>query len=72
MSIGYRKITEMLEAEIASNSNIIDNHKSDILRLCTKIYMLESSTDVSSKQRLIEEVRNAIAQEADNLSVDKS
>lgn len=67
MSIGYRKISKMIEDEIGHVESLSSKEKEKLTLLCNKVYMLEASTDVISGARMIENIMGEIASTADRL-----
>ena len=67
MSIGYKKISEMISREIASNTSMTEGQKEKLERLCNKIYMLEASTDSVNGSRMIENIMGEISLAADRM-----
>ncbi len=64
MSIGYKKIYEIIENESNNLESLTDRQKSRIITLCQKIYLMESSTDKYSAQKMIDEIMGEISHAA--------
>ena len=65
MSIGYKKLTELIDTEVDEISELSGEQKGVLAELCKKVYMMESSSDYVSAQRLIEEMAGVIGNAAD-------
>ena len=65
MSIGYKKLSELIDVEVEEMKDLSMKHKELLAELCKKVYMMESSTDNLSTQRLIEEMSGVIGNSAD-------
>lgn len=68
MSIGYRKISEMIAAEVSELSDLNDEGKAIIEQLCSKIYMLEVNPEYVSAGRLIEQITGEVSRTVDSLN----
>lgn len=67
MSISYKKLSELIEMEV-KGMKLSSGDKEVLSDLCKKIYMMESSPDNLSSQKLIEEMGNVIGNTADEFS----
>jgi len=67
MSVGYKKISEMISQEVAAIGHLSAEQQDRLRNLCNKIYMLEASTDSSSGARMKENVMGEISLAADKL-----
>lgn len=65
MSIGYKKITELIDEEVEGIDVLTARQKDLLSDLCTKLYMLESSVEYQSASRLIDEMLAVIGNAAD-------
>ncbi len=65
MSIGYKKLAELIDIEVEGMMDLSVKHKEFLAELCKKVYMMESSTDNMSAQRLIDEMSGVIGNSAD-------
>lgn len=65
MSIGYKKLSELIDMEVDEMQELSVSHKEVLAELCKKVYMLESSGDYMSAQRLIDEMAGVIGNVAD-------
>ncbi|RLA53326.1 MAG: hypothetical protein DRR42_05185 [Gammaproteobacteria bacterium] len=67
MSIGYKKISEMISREITSNDSMTEAQKEKFEQLCNKIYLLEASTDSVKGSRMIEDIMGEVSLVADRM-----
>ena len=65
MSIGYKKLAELIDIEVDKVPGLSSEHNEILAELCKKIYMMESSSDNTSAQRLIDEMSGVIGNSAD-------
>jgi len=65
MSIGYKKLAELIDVEVAEMKELSTKQNEVLAELCKKVYMIESSTDSMSTQRLIDEMSGVIGNSAD-------
>ena len=66
MSIGYKKISEMISEEIEKLPELNERQRTRIEQLCNKIYMLETSSN-SSSAKLIEDLMGELSVAADRI-----
>lgn len=67
MSIGFKKITDLLQDEINTLQDLSEVQRDRLVELCKKIYMLESSTETLGRQRMISEIMGEIGHATDTL-----
>ena len=67
MSIGYKKISEMISQEISITDSISEAQKEKFEQLCNKIYLLEASTDSVNNSRMIENIMGEVSLVADRM-----
>lgn len=67
MSISYKKLAELIDEEVNNMTSMSAGHKEVLAELSKKVYMMESSADYVSTQRLIEEMVAVIGNAADKL-----
>ncbi|MEP6389020.1 MAG: hypothetical protein ABJ056_03755 [Halioglobus sp.] len=67
MSIGYKKISEMISQEISMTDSISGAQKEKFEQLCNKIYLLEASTDSVKGARMIEDIMGEVSLAADRM-----
>ena len=67
MSIGYKKISEMISQEVESIDTLAKGQKEKIKLLCNKIYMLEASTDSLAGTQMIQNIMSEISFTADRI-----
>ena len=67
MSIGYKKISEMISQEIDSIDNFTKSQKEKFKLLCNKIYMLETSTNSVSGSQMIQNIMDEISFTSDRI-----
>ena len=67
MSIGYKKISEMISREVEAIESLTEKQKQKFKFLCNKIYMLEASTDSVTNSRMIEDIVGEISFAADRI-----
>lgn len=67
MSIGYKKISEMISTEVGSVDHLTKLQKDKFKSLCDKIYMLEASTDSIASSKMIQNVMSEISFTADRI-----
>ena len=67
MSIGYKKISDMISREVGSINSMSEKQKEKFKFLCNKIYMLEASTDFVPQSRMIEDIMGEISWTADRI-----
>lgn len=67
MSIGYRKISDMITKEVRSIDNFDETKMLIIIDLCNKIYLEEASTDSMSGARTVDSIVGEITRFADRL-----
>ncbi len=67
MSIGYKKISEMISREVDSTDSWTDGQKEKIKLLCNKIYMLEASSESVPRSRMIESIMDEVSFVADRI-----
>jgi hypothetical protein len=66
MSVSYKKINGLIERVIINDlKNEFDQDK--FIKLCQKIYLIESSVDDRSRSQLISDLREEIIRRAPNL-----
>ena len=67
MSIGYTKISEMIEQEIGNLDGLSKEQKKQIKNLCDKIYLLRGSANYRNRSRFKEEIMGEVSRFADIL-----
>lgn len=65
MSISFKKINSMIEAEILEKTELSDEQKKVLKDLCEKIYMIESSIEQGSNQQIISDIKGEITLKSD-------
>lgn len=68
MSIGFKKLEELIDEEIDRNSSLSSNQNETLARLCKKIYMFEAGQERVTTQTLVQNIKGEIANVADSLS----
>jgi len=64
VSIGYKKVTELINLEVGEISQLSAKQKDSLSGLCAQLYMLESSSEYQSVSRLTEEMLGVIGNAA--------
>lgn len=67
MSIGYSKISEMIEQEINSIDGLPDDHRKLLKDLCNKVYLLRGSAEYRNRSRFKDEIMGEVSRAADAL-----
>jgi hypothetical protein len=67
MALGYQKIEEMIDEEVAKVDHLSDESKLELARLCKKIYTAESSGSNLSNKALIDQITAEITATADSV-----
>lgn len=67
MALGYQKIEEMIDEEVTKVDHLSDESKSELARLCKKIYTAESSGSNLSNKALIDQITAEITATADSV-----
>lgn len=60
MSISYKKISELIDNKSSLILDVNQDQRKYIADLCKKIYMLESSIESSSSQKMIDDISGEI------------
>lgn len=69
MTIGFKKMAELVEEEVQKLPSMSGDQKKLLADLCRKLYMLEAGSRYSmGAQRLLEQMRQEIANVADQLA----
>lgn len=64
MSISFRKINSMIEAEVSAKELSVENERL-LVSLCTKIYLIESSVEKGGSQQIISDIKGEVSLRAD-------
>lgn len=67
MSIGYSKISEMIDQEVNSIDGLTNEQRKHLKDLCDKIYLLRGSADYRNRSRFKEEIVGEVSRMADTL-----
>ena len=70
MSIGYKKLSELIDLEIEELEDLTSKQKESLAELCKKLYMMESNDEFVSTQRLIDNMMGEIGNAADKFNDD--
>ncbi|KUJ82958.1 hypothetical protein AWR36_010470 [Microbulbifer flavimaris] len=67
MSIGYKKISEMIIDEINGIDHLNERQKGRLEQLCNKIYMLEASSNHNASSKIIDDLIGELSMAADRI-----
>ncbi len=67
MSIGYKKISEMITDQVRSVPSLNKTQQDRLEQLCKKLYMLEVSAESISSTKLVEEIMGEISVASDSI-----
>lgn len=68
MSIGYKKLSELIDIEVEELEELTEKQKEFLAELCKKLYMMESNDEFVSTQRLIDNMMGEIGNAADKFN----
>ena len=72
MSIGYKKITDMIELEVNENSSLNKKQKQELARICKKIYMIEASVESIPGSNKVASIMGEVSLMADKIQIEGS
>tara|TARA_B100000989_G_scaffold246064_1_gene193227 strand:- start:135 stop:353 length:219 start_codon:yes stop_codon:yes gene_type:complete len=64
MTIGYKKISQMIQKEVDAIEGLNDKQRRKLAGLCDKIYMIEASSTATSAVKMRDELMQEISRSA--------
>ena len=64
MTIGYKKISEMIKKEVDNVEELNEAQRKKLSRLCDKIYMIEASATGKSAAKMKDDLMQEISRSA--------
>ena len=64
MTIGYRKISQMIKKEVDAIEGLNDNQRRKLAGLCDKIYMIEAGATANSAVKMRDDLMQEISRSA--------